>query len=552
MLRAEHAILDLMPADARLMLHVGCGAGTLGTAYKRRNPAARILGTEPDAEAAARARLVLDEVWQADITADPMPFAEALAPATADCIVFDGALDGAREPWKIVSAYVQFLAEHGTLLLCLPNPDHWQVTQERIRGLRAGPDPRFADAVVEQALARMGLVALDRTPLAADPRDGDAFIAAIAPALRGLKIDVAAHRARALSARCIWRARRRPVARLVSVVSSMLTPVGGVSEVRVTEPMRALASEPSLKLTVIANSIDPPVDIKGHKIFVYHRPLLAGEDGLARIRRLIRAGWLVVCEFDDHPDYIKVLQRPDVQNFRAVHAIQTSTPALAAVLARDNPEIGLFANAIPALPDVVNFASDASVTLFFAGLNRDNEWPPYIDAINAVAARMGDRLRFEVVNDRAFFEALRTGHKSFTPLCDYQVYQDILARSEISFMPLLDTPFNRCKSDLKFIEAASRRVLSLASDVVYADSIEDGRTGILFRDPQELEQRLTRLVSEPMLARVIGDAARQYVAEARMLSYQVAERTAWYHSLCERREDLHRALLARVPELQAE
>jgi glycosyltransferase involved in cell wall biosynthesis len=64
-------------------------------------------------------------------------------------------------------------------------------------------------------------------------------------------------------------------------------------------------------------------------------------------------------------------------------------------------------------------------------------------------------------------------------------------------MPLGDTPFNRAKSDLKFIEAGACRVASVASHIVYADSIEDGRTGLLFHNADELRDRLLRLVAMP-------------------------------------------------------
>jgi glycosyltransferase involved in cell wall biosynthesis len=113
-------------------------------------------------------------------------------------------------------------------------------------------------------------------------------------------------------------------------------------------------------------------------------------------------------------------------------------------------------------------------------------------------------------------------------------------------MPLSDTPFNRAKSDLKFIEAASCRVAPLASTVVYSDSIEDGRTGLLFRDPAEFKTRLLRLLAMPDLARDLGDAGRRHVADHRMLAYQVAPRIAWYRSLWARREALTRALQARM------
>jgi len=256
-----------------------------------------------------------------------------------------------------------------------------------------------------------------------------------------------------------------------------------------------------------------------------------------------------VCEFDDHPSGIPVLQRPDIQNFRAVHAVQTSTEPLAAVLRAENPEVRVFRNAASVIPPARNFANPDRMTLFFGGLNRELDWPPYVAALNAVAGFVGERLHFQIVNDRGLFDALETPHKSFTPLCDYATYRDLLSRSEISFMPLADTMFNRCKSDLKFIEASAHRVAALASPVVYGDSVEDERTGFLFADPSQLQQRLARMVAQPDLTRDIAEAARAYVARERMMAYQVAERAAWYWSLWERREELTRALHARVPEL---
>lgn len=116
-------------------------------------------------------------------------------------------------------------------------------------------------------------------------------------------------------------------------------------------------------------------------------------------------------------------------------------------------------------------------------------------------------------------------------------------------MPLQDTLFNRCKSDLKFLEAAAARVVSLASPTVYGRVIEDGRTGMIFRDAAELAARLRRLLSDPADALRMAEAARLYVAERRMLAYQLADRVAWYRSLWGRREQLNRALLSRVPEL---
>ena len=70
-----------------------------------------------------------------------------------------------------------------------------------------------------------------------------------------------------------------------------------------------------------------------------HRPALSGEQGAAVIRRLLSEGWLIVTEFDDHPDHFGMLNAEDQFAFRGVHAVQTSTPALAAILRTLNPEV---------------------------------------------------------------------------------------------------------------------------------------------------------------------------------------------------------------------
>ena len=186
------------------------------------------------------------------------------------------------------------------------------------------------------------------------------------------------------------------------------------------------------------------------------------------------------------------------------------------------------------------------LTLFFGGLNREEDWAPFLPALNAVAALAGDRLRFQIVSDRRLFDGLRTTHKNFTPLCDYATYSQLLGDCELSFMPLNDTPFNRCKSDLKFIEAAAHRVAAIASTTVYGASIKNGETGFLFSDPTSLQRLLMLLLADPSLGRSVGDAAQADIARNRMLAYQVARRIAWYRTLWDRRDNLHRDLLSRM------
>jgi SAM-dependent methyltransferase len=546
-------LLERIPLDARVVLDVGCGTGALAAEYKRRNPVVRYLGIEPHADRAELAVRRCDRVAVVDAEVEPMPFGTE----PVDCLIYGDVLEHMQDPWTLLRRQAELLTENGVVLICMPNVEHWSFAERLLRGtwdyeaeglFDAGHLRWFTAETTRRALLAAGLVPCDVTPRAFQTAPAEAFARAIEPALVALGIEPQAWLRRALPLQYVWRARRRPPAPL-RLVSTMLPPVGGVSHVRVLEPLRAMLTDPQVSASIVSDLTLEPVDEATPRIFILHRPLMSGPQSLEPIRRLLDAGYLVVCEFDDHPDYIPVAQGLDLLNFRAVHAIQTSTQALADVLARDNPEVAVFPNAISRLPEVRNFTNPDQVTLFFAALNREEEWPPLLPALNAVAAIAGARLNFQIVGDRGLFDALDTPHKSFTPLCDYETYQALLGASEISFMPLRDTPFNRCKSDLKFVEAAAHRVVALAPPVAYGDSIVDGHTGILYDDTQTFQQRLLRIVADPQTGRAIGDAARAYVAKHRMLAYQTARRIAWYRALWLRRDELNRALLARLPEL---
>jgi SAM-dependent methyltransferase len=552
----DHPNIDLLeriPLSAAIVLDVGCGAGSLGAAYRRFNPRARLLGIENDPAAATLAAQRLDEVAEVDVEENPLPF-ELDRPI--DCIIYGDVLEHLRDPWPVLRRHIAALSEDGTILICVPNVEHWSFADRLLRGTWDYEPSGLLDdthlrwfslETMRKGLLALGLTLCDVHARIFDAADAEAFTARIAPALTALGVDPQAYAQRAAPLQYVWRVRKHPH-ELLTVVANMLQPVGGVSHVRVVYPLQALNSDPTVVTRLLAGGDIVKGGGDGPRIFVLHRPALTGERGAATIRALLSDGWLIVTEFDDHPDHFGMLHADDQFAFSGVHAVQTSTPALAAILRTRNPEVAVFPNAVRALPDVRNFLDPKVLTVFFGALNREPDWAALMPALNAVAEKAGDRLRFCVLHDRAFFDALKTPHKMFTPTCDYDAYMALLGQCEISFMPLGDTPFNRAKSDLKFIEAGACRVAALASHVVYADTIEEGRTGLLFRSADELHERLLRLVAMPELARGLGNAARSYVAGERMLAYQVAQRIAWYRSLWARRVELTNALHARMTE----
>jgi SAM-dependent methyltransferase len=547
-------LLERLPLTARTVLDVGCGTGSLGALYRRLNPRARLLGIDKELTVAEIAAERLDEVVVGDVEIDPLPFK---LDAPLDCIVYGDVLEHLREPWTLLREHGDALSREGTMLICVPNIEHWSFAARLLRG-NWDYEPEglldethlrwFSLETMRRGLLRLNLVPCDVHPRIFHADQLDAFLKAIAPALASLNIGADAYARRAAPLQYVWRVRKEP-RMVMHVAATMLRPVGGVSHVRIVHPLRAMATDPAVRTQITGFADSRPSGGEYPKIFLMHRPILAGAEGLRILRSVLDDGYVVVTEFDDHPAYFEAMQGGAQYAFRGVHAVQTTTPVLADIFRTQNPEVAMFPNAVNALSEPANFQDPKHLTLFFGALNREQDWKPMIPALNSVAATLGERLRFSIVHDQAIFDALETPHKVFTPTCDYESYLQLLGAAEIAFLPLADNEFNRAKSDLKFVEAGACRVAALASPVVYGSSVVDGITAVLFRNGEELRSRLLRLVAMPETARGIGEAARAYVAEKRMLAYQVSPRITWYRSLWERRLELTHALYQRVPEL---
>ena len=552
--RLNPDLLARIPLAARVVVDIGCHTGALGHAYRARNPNAMLLGVEADPATAAIAATRLDQVVCLDIETEELAFD---LPNGADCLIYGDVLEHLRDPFAVLRKHLALLRPGGTVLICVPNVEHWSFTSRLLHGNwyyeASGLLDRthmrwFSRASMEAGLRALGLHVCDVMPRIFNPRAAAPFLAAMAPALLAMGVDAAAYARRALPLQYIWRLQRDAPQRM-HVAATALLPVGGVTDVRVNYPLQALATDPAI-VVHISGAVDfanVPAGTAG--IAVLHRPVLQGAEGLAVLRRLQDKGWLTVTEFDDHPDHFPAMRGADQFSFTGVHAVQTTTEPLAEILRARNPEVAVFANAIRTLPPARNFTDPDALTVFFGALNRAADWRDLLDTLNAVSVVAGERLRFEVVHDQAFYAGLITTRKNFTPTCDHATYLDILGGCEISFMPLADTAFNRAKSDLKYIEAAACRVVPLASPVVYARSIVDGKTGLIFHDAADLRARLLQLIAFPDMARTMADAARADIGRHRMMADQVTPRLAWYRDLWARRAALTDALRARVPAL---
>ena len=89
----------------------------------------------------------------------------------------------------------------------------------------------------------------------------------------------------------------------------------------------------------------------------------------------------------------------------------------------------------------------------------------------------------------------------------------------------------------------------LASPTVYAASVQDGQTGVIYETLEQFEERFRRLVTDTPWRRQLAQNAYDWVRDHRLLSLHYRERVTWYWEMRSRLPELNEALRQRVPEI---
>ena len=544
-------ILCYMPPDAATVLEVGCGAGALGRAFKQRNPLGRYIGVEIFSEAADIARQDLDTVICGDVEAISL---ESILQADEkiDCIVYGDVLEHMKDPWRVLKAQSDFLSDEGQVLACIPNVQHWRVIGKLIggqweyneKGVQDKNHLRFftLDEIVK-LFAQAGLQIYEIIPRVYDAPPNEKVFEVLLGAAKELGIpDNPIHKVRLAASQFVVRAgkqlRPQPV-----LLHALLGETMVCSRVRISEPHSFCATVPGVKAVEDISIVNegPAGRDDENKVFFWQR---VAPESFAQYEILLRRGYLMISEFDDHPMVApKEFSRNNFESFRACHAVQVSTEPLAGLMRQYNPNVAVFLNQIAELPAPRKY-SEGPIRLFFGALNREADWPEIIPVIDKCLS--GSSHEVTVIHDRKFYDALATKNKRFVPVCPFAQYRELLSQTDIAFLPLKDTPFNRMKSDLKFLECAANGVVALASPVVYENSIRDGDTGSLYRSPKEFGEKLSLLMRDGELRRRIAANAYQWVKHNRMLSQHYRARLEWYQQLRSRYAELTEEIYHRM------
>ena len=208
-------LLQRIPLDARVVLDVGCGTGSLGAAYRRLNPRALLLGIDKDPAAAAIAADAARPGGGCGRRGRPPVIP---AHSRIDCIVYGDILEHLADPWQVLHRHIAALNDDGTILICIPNVEHWSFAARLLHGTWDYEPTGLLDEThlrwfsldsMRRSLLAAGLSLCDVHPRVFDPEKARAFVTAMTPALLALNTDPQEYLTRSSALQYVWRARKQ-------------------------------------------------------------------------------------------------------------------------------------------------------------------------------------------------------------------------------------------------------------------------------------------------------------------------------------------------------
>lgn len=118
-------LLTFLPANARIVVEVGCQNGSLARAYKSAHPNCRYLGVEINADHVRQARDHCDAVFHLDIESVDVHFIRDVL--AANCWVFGDVLEHLQDPWGLLQKIRQVMPSDGCIVACMHNAQHWSI-----------------------------------------------------------------------------------------------------------------------------------------------------------------------------------------------------------------------------------------------------------------------------------------------------------------------------------------------------------------------------------------------------------------------------------------
>jgi GT2 family glycosyltransferase/glycosyltransferase involved in cell wall biosynthesis/SAM-dependent methyltransferase len=235
----------------------------------------------------------------------------------------------------------------------------------------------------------------------------------------------------------------------------------------------------------------------------------------------------------DHPEAaeLQALAAVVLRLVLAADRVWVATPALASRLEGLRPDAEIVPNALDdrlwQLPPARR--TDAQVRIVYMGTaTHDGELAFLTPVAAALRRRYGDRVRFEVVGVTA--RAMPAGFDRRLPDSDtanasYPGFVEWFGRQrwEIAVSPLVESPFNRCKSAIKLMDYAAIGLPVVASRHPEYEAAFGGGHGVFLVENDEAAwvDALSRLIDDAAARDRAGRLAREHCRTHHALSRQV-------------------------------
>jgi glycosyltransferase involved in cell wall biosynthesis len=287
------------------------------------------------------------------------------------------------------------------------------------------------------------------------------------------------------------------------------------------------------------------VPLSKYDIFVFPRvglPIVAERERAFELAK--ENNVKIVYELDDDlttiPDWSPAHPEPEeVENglamIRKADMVTVSTGTLAKVMRQYNPNVVILENCID--PDMWSFPKDKNrhidgLTIGIQGsATHLKDWE-VLEPVFRVLAEKYPEIKFVTAGytpPYLNFLGDRLIELGWVPVSRYP--QNV-NQIDIGVCPLIDIPFNRSKSAIKWMEYSMVQAPSVCSPTVYGSVVQHGVTGFLAKTEEDWVKYLSRLIEKPKLRREIASNARGYVLRHlnihdRYPRWMAAYRTVW-------------------------
>ncbi len=238
--------------------------------------------------------------------------------------------------------------------------------------------------------------------------------------------------------------------------------------------------------------------------------------------------WNPVYNFYKNEENIRLIYK--LANY--CDGLQFSVPELQKLYGTLNTNKRVFTNQLISVSSIKEKQYDNNLTIGWGGSHG------HLDDINTVVKPLIDwvlsrsDVKLHLMCSKPIFDLFNSMPKNrirYFSTGSIDDYYNFLSTIDVGIAPLNDTPFNRSRSDVKFLEYAVSGVVPVLADIApYKDTVINGRTGFLYKNVLELTKKLNYLANNREIIKNVSKQARDYVISCRHQVDHNTERLSFY------------------------